>query len=86
MDAKRPSDASGHFARPRSVQRRTRDVYFGQVCVAADGPVTLRRPAERDTRRIFWSGGRKRPLFGPMEMPLEIAYMHLIDPVNYFFE
>jgi hypothetical protein len=49
----------GHLARPR---RRKPVAYLGQVCVAADGPVTLRRPAGARPRHIFGHDGRKRSL------------------------
>jgi hypothetical protein len=39
--------------RPR---RRKPDAYLGQVCVAVDGPITLRRPVGGGPRCIFDHG------------------------------
>ena len=45
--------------RPR---RFIQGAYLGQVCVSADGLVTLRRPAGGGVRRISGHGGHKRSL------------------------
>jgi hypothetical protein len=53
----------GHSARPQSVRGNAKPgAYLGQICVAADGPVTLRRPAGGGPKRIFGHNGRKRSL------------------------
>ena len=45
-------------------RRRKPGAYLGQVCVSADGPITLRRAAGEDARRIYGQSGRKRSLSG----------------------
>ena len=61
-----PDETSAGYERTLSAsaqcpRRRIRGAYLGQVCVSADGPVTLRRPAGEGARRISSHGGRKRP-------------------------
>jgi hypothetical protein len=57
-----------------------------RVCIAADGPVTMHRPLKRVPIRIFCPDGRKRSLNVCLRRlvgdALEIAYMHLMDPVQ----
>jgi hypothetical protein len=55
---------SATMQRPR---RHKPDAHLGQICVAADGSITLRRPAGAEIRRIFRLNGTHCPFAsGPM--------------------
>ena len=62
--------------------RRKPGAYLGQVCVSADGPVTLRRAAGEGARRIYDQSGRERPFASllPSETHRRAATSNTVEP------